>query len=171
MILGSEGLEHGSEAAGGIYSLPQEKALRLEELTHLRVGVTLLSATRLLMVVTIHRYFEFGHLIIRNCKEEDRSLLCQKSRKAGHLKRTDQCGRDEHQNTQNTWKKNKKRRAPRRKVINAIQEWASFPWVWKIGCIRHTIGMSQKYRSSRICRGQARHCLFEDSQNISLKIN
>ena len=63
--------------------LPEEEAIKLEELFHLKVGMTSCRVRRRVVVTRCFRCLEFGHQR-RSCKGEDRSSLCYKCGEAGH---------------------------------------------------------------------------------------
>ena len=62
--------------------LPEEEAIKLEELFHLKVGMTSCRVRRKVVVTRYFRCLEFGHQR-RSCKWEDRSSLCYKCGEAG----------------------------------------------------------------------------------------
>ena len=63
--------------------LPEDEAIKLEELSHLKVGMTSCRVRRRVVVTRFFRCLGFGHQR-KSCKEEDRSSLCYKCGEAGH---------------------------------------------------------------------------------------
>ena len=63
--------------------LPEDEAIKLEELSRLKVGMTSCRVRRRVVVTRCFRCLGFGHQR-RSCKEEDRSSLCYKCGEAGH---------------------------------------------------------------------------------------
>ena len=64
--------------------LSEKEAGKLEEVSHLKVRMTNCRVRRRVIVTRFFWCLDFGHLRC-NCKGEDRSSLCCKSGKAGHL--------------------------------------------------------------------------------------